>query len=544
MPAGDAGRLGGPDAGEKRLLLKSSPFGRFAFVPLRIGLARVAPTMKTLSTQHRTILPPGRGGAMEQRLRGVLMGPNRRARFNSQVRDGLVYSAYDAGFFSVAAALITGAFITGYALHLGFRDVHIGLLGAIPMLAGLTGLLGAWVAELTGKRRAVALWTAGLGRVLWFPLLVLPFLGLRTEVLVWSVLVIYSCASLLQGVAGAPWLAWMGDLVPESIRGRFWGRRNEIVHIMSAVGLLFGGFTLDWFIDLDRELTGYVVLFGVALIFATLSWVCLYRQYDPGPPPMIAKAGIAKGIAGAFRTRMFKRFIVAGGVFHVGIGVVAAFVAPYMINDLGMSFSEISAWSIYGLFVGFVGSRVAGRAIDKYGTRTVMFWNLVLTALVPLLWIFSLDYGFPILLLNWTVAGFGWAGYAVASLNWAFAFAPKEGRGYALALPGIISGLSFFVASIAAGWIAELLPGFRFVLLGMVTVVPLHVLFLLSFFGRLIAIWYYMRLRDAGSQHARPIFTLQLNLNYIRWMTTTRLGRGFRVSPKEDAGGADPPHGR
>jgi MFS family permease len=469
-------------------------------------------------------------------VRRLVLGPQRRTPFGSDVRNGLVYSIYDVAFFAIAAAMLAGAYVTGYALHLGFTDFHIGLLGAIPMLAGLTGLLGSWLAEATGKRRGVVLWLAGLGRLLWIPLVVLPFCGLEQRTLVWSVLLCYGGASLMQGVASAPWLAWMGDLVPEAIRGRYWGRRNEVVQLASAAGLVVGGWSLDQFIASGYELQGYVFLFSIGLVFAAVSMVCLVKQHHPPVLAAQRQASLFKGVRAALGARQFRGLLVAGAIFHVGVGLSGAFIAPYMLEDLGMSFSEISAWSVYSLLCGFVASRYFGKAMDKHGILPVMKFNLLLSSLIPLLWILCMDFGWWMMALNWTVAGAGWAGYGLAALNWAFALVPKEGRSYGLALPGIVGGLGFFAASTLAGVIATLLPEFR-ATVGPFTFVPIHVLLLLSLIGRFVGMHYYMKLRDADSPGLGPIFTMQINLNYVRWMNIARIGRGYKPSPEEQDGG-------
>src|SRR5436190_14484049 len=93
-----------------------------------------------------------------------------------EVLRGLRLSVWEAGFSTVWASLTTGAFLTGFALWLGARNVEIGFLTAIPTFAGLIQILSSYVGERRRERKQFTAWFTLVGRLLWLPILLLPLL--------------------------------------------------------------------------------------------------------------------------------------------------------------------------------------------------------------------------------------------------------------------------------------------------------------------------------------------------------------------------------
>ena len=70
-----------------------------------------------------------------------------------------------------------GAVLTAWALHLGATTFTIGLLAALPLAAQVLQLPAAWL-TLTFGPKAVAIAAIGASRLLWLPLVALPFVEL------------------------------------------------------------------------------------------------------------------------------------------------------------------------------------------------------------------------------------------------------------------------------------------------------------------------------------------------------------------------------
>jgi len=127
----------------------------------------------------------------------------------------------------LVGACTSGGVLTAWALYLELPPMLIGVLGALPFTAQLVHLPASWFTRRIGGR-TVALWTIGLARQSVLPLAALPFLPLELRVKQGVFLVCASASAALAVAGNNAWTSWMGELVPSSVRGRYFGRRSAL----------------------------------------------------------------------------------------------------------------------------------------------------------------------------------------------------------------------------------------------------------------------------------------------------------------------------
>src|SRR5690348_171520 len=94
-----------------------------------------------------------------------------------EVLKGLRVAVWEGSFATAAAMLTYGSvFLTGFALLLHANNTQIALLSSIAAGSGLTQLLCPYCTPRVRSRRWLLLCTAYPGRMLWLPILLLPFL--------------------------------------------------------------------------------------------------------------------------------------------------------------------------------------------------------------------------------------------------------------------------------------------------------------------------------------------------------------------------------
>ena len=67
--------------------------------------------------------------------------------------------------------------------------------------------------------------------------------------------------------AGTAWSSWYGDLVPATLRGRYFAGRNRIVHVGTCLAMIAGGLTLQALEPALAGQSGPQGGFGFALVF-------------------------------------------------------------------------------------------------------------------------------------------------------------------------------------------------------------------------------------------------------------------------------------
>jgi len=145
---------------------------------------------------------------------------------------------------TVQITLTSGVFQTGFALYLGCNDFMIGVLAAIPAFAGLLQLVASYLAERYASRRAIVTVCALISRLLWLPMLLIPFVFPK-DLWVAAFLIFTLIASVFSNIAAPIWMVWITDLVPSDIRGRYFGQRNMYAGVVGMLVAIAGGEFLD-----------------------------------------------------------------------------------------------------------------------------------------------------------------------------------------------------------------------------------------------------------------------------------------------------------
>jgi MFS family permease len=422
----------------------------------------------------------------------------------ARVRSSLRYSTLEGLFAELTLACAGGAVLTGYALYLGCGPFLVGLLGALPFLAQAVQIPAAWVTATLG-RRPVAVAAVSASRLILFPLALLPFLELSPGGARAVLLGVGFASAILAVIGNNAWVTWMGDLVPDAVRGRYFGRRTAVCTVGATAGCIGAGLFLDIVRSYHREGEGLAALAGVAVIAGLISTGLMLRQHEPATDGARSHLDF-RGAAAPFRDSRVRAFLVYQVVWNASIGVSAPFFNVHMLGNLGMGFTAVAFYSAAIAAVRILTAPLWGKALDAVGPRPVLVACSFGIATIPLVWLFPTPAMLWPLALEPLLSGSLWAGHALAAFDLPLDLAPRRSRPAYLAAFAGIGGVSFAVACTAGGLLADALPA-RFELAGL-PVYALHVLFVLSAVGRLGGAVIGLRITAAGSRPIGELFHL------------------------------------
>lgn len=419
--------------------------------------------------------------------------PSRRVRPTGRLRASLRTSLFEGAAAEIFSACAGGAVLTGWALFLGAGPLEVGLLGALPLAAQLFHLPAATLTARYGRKR-VSVWAVGMSRVVWMPLVALPFLDVPTPAKLATVLVIASVGAVLGIVGNNAWTTWMGDLVPASLRGRFFGARTVYLTVAGTVAALAAAVALDAL----PAVRGIVLaaLAAVAALSAVVSIVLMTRQYEPVAEPS-APARISDAIA-VLRDPAARPLVRYQLVWNAAVGVAASFFAYHMLENLRMGFVLTAAHGVAIAIVRVATAPLWGRAVDRAGARPVLALCSLGIATVPLFWLFLTPDRLWPLIIEAIVAGTLWAGHGIAAFDLPFDLSPRSERPVYLAVFATAAGIGFAVFSAVGGIVAAALPA-TFEVAGLAWT-DIHVLFLVSAILRLAASTFAHPIPEPGAQ--------------------------------------------
>ncbi|MEO0108351.1 MAG: MFS transporter [candidate division WOR-3 bacterium] len=428
----------------------------------------------------------------------------------AQVSFGLRISVIEGAFATIHAALLGGVFMTGLALRWGANAFQFGLLSAIPALFTAASLLGALLVSQLGHRKTLTLVTAVVGRSVFLGFL--PFLLARQPMPMPLFLGLVATYNLCLVIAGNAWTSWMGDLVPASKRGRYFGARNTVMNMISTV-FTFG---VGRFLDANKTEMGFTWVCLAGLAAGILAMVLLRMQPEPALPGKLQRpwpSAIRAVIQEPLRDQGFRKFIRFVATWSLVAPLASPFYSVHLLKHLSRaSYSLLGSYIALSAASGIAFQWLWGRIIDRYGAKPVLRLNLLFTGFLPLCWVIATPSFMLPIWLDAVGNGLFWGGVNLGWFSMLLGLAQgKPQRDAFFAFFTAVTGLGGFLAALVGGVVAQMLSRFHWNI-GPFQFVNFHVLFLAAGLGRFAVVGLVRSIPEEGARSMRELLGALGNL--------------------------------
>ncbi len=412
----------------------------------------------------------------------------------------------------LVSAFASGAALTAWALYLGCSTLVVGVIAAIPFLAQVVQLPGAWLTSTFGARR-VALVTVGLARQMFWPLVLLPWAPISPEAKRGILIAVAMAHHGFGMLCNNAWVSWMGDLVPARIRGRYFGRRNAICTLASAAATFATGLLLDHgrAAQLSPEILAGLAM-AACLAGAASTWL-MSLKHNPGSPA--ARPFEIRTALRPLQDPLARRFLAYQIAWNAAVGLAAPFFGIYLLRDLRLGFALMTAHTASVAIARTISAPRWGRGVDRVGARPVLVVCCLGIAASPFLWSCAGPDRLWPLALDAVLGGILLGGHGVAAFALPLAVAPRAERPFYLALFAMTGGAAYALATALGGTLAEALPP-TFTWWGH-SFVALQVIFLLSVAARLLATVVAFRVSEPDSRSVRELYRVT-RMGLSRWL--------------------------
>jgi MFS family permease len=367
-------------------------------------------------------------------------------------------SVAEGGATQIFLNWTSGSVLIGYMLHFGASPFEIGLVSSVPLLAQMISPFAAWLGALAGSRKYLTAILAGVGRGLWLLAALLPQLGIPDPLKPAFLVFIVMISSTFQSAAGTLWAAWMGDVVPEDKRGRYFGTRAGIVGLIG----MFANLGAGWFLDTVAVPLNFQTVLLVSVVCAAIGIYLYLLHYEP--PTTISRASLMDTFRAPWRDANFRKFLLFGVYWQFTVLLAAPFVFPYFLDQLQMTFTQVSIWSVIASSCAFVTLSLWGRIADRVGNKAVLAIGTFLAGVaLPSCWIMAGITGN--LNFIWASAVFdaiAWGAIGPAIFNLALVSAPKANRAAFIAMYALTTGAAGFLGGLLSGPLLLVLLPFGF----------------------------------------------------------------------------------
>ena len=377
-----------------------------------------------------------------------------------KIDESLKLSVRDGSAASVSSSFGL-SYLSPFALALNATAAQMGILFAIIGLLPSVVQLKASSLIKKFSRKKITLWSVMPQVFLWIPIIltgVLFYMGVPH--MVWVLIAFIGLLYAVSAISGPAWFSWIGSLVPEEKRGKYFARRNRMIGFFGIITMILGAVILDCTKKMGTggDVLGWTLLgFGILFVLGALakfySWTILRKQYEP-------RLKVRKKDGFSFLQFLkrapstpFGRFSLFRGIFSIAVGISGPFWAVYMLRNLEFSYIWYMLITVSSIVFQLIFLPLLGKFSDRFGNvklLRVCSWLIVMT---PLLWIASsfidgdLNIKLYLLFLPSIVGGFAWAGYNLAVNNYVYDAVRQRKRGYGVAYMNLIVGVGTFIGA-------------------------------------------------------------------------------------------------
>ena len=419
-----------------------------------------------------------------------------------------------------ASAIATGIAetqVVPFALALNASSFQIGLLNSLAgLISPLAQLYGDKLMENHSRKtivRRFVFWQS----ILWLALISFAFLfwkGFFVDSLPILFIIAYTLLAALGGIAYPAWFSWMGDLVPEKERGKYFGKRHKITGFFGLIATLIGGLILDISKTHGLVLFGFSIIFFIAFIARMTSYSYFRKQYSP--KFKLERKYYFSIWSFIKRFDNFGKFAVYNAFFNLVLMIASPFFAVYMLKELNFSYLTFTIISMSSSIFILIFAPLSGKFADKYGNRKLFSLGCLLFSINPFLWmVFKAP---VILILVQAISGLANAAHMLAITNFTYDSTSQKHRALCITYTNILAGIGVFIGSLFGGFLVNY---WRPSSLG-----PFMFVFLISGIGRLAVSLFLvprikeqkkvMPLKEPKINIMHPIKTFQHEVSFIK----------------------------
>ena len=423
------------------------------------------------------------------------LGGGRAAGPASRVRASLRASSAEGVFAELVAATAGPTVLTGWALHLGATPLEVGFIAALPQLAQAVQLPAAWTTATFGRRR-VAVAAVTLSRQSLLPLAVLPLLPVSAAAARAILLGVAALSAVLAVVGNNAWSAWMGELVPARLRGRYFGRRTAICTACGTAAGLGVARLLD---ASSAGAAASLALGGLALAasaFGAVTTLLMLRQHEP-PAPAPAPPSLQDAVR-PLRDRDARAVLAYQVAWNASVGLAGGYFTFHLLHNLRAGFTLVAAHAAISAAARALSAPTWGRVLDRAGARPVLAACSFVAAGLPLLWLATSPGVLWPIAIDAALGGIAWGGHALATFALPLEIGARRDRPFQLAVFSMAGGVAYAAAAAVGGVAAGALPA-ELATLGRAGGHGLELLFVVSAGGRLASAFLALRTDPRGT---------------------------------------------
>lgn len=352
---------------------------------------------------------------------------------------------------------VTGAFLATLTKSLDISDALTAIISAITSLGCLFQIMSVSFRRRKVKPLVVIL--SITNQLLFAFLYVIPFVSLTPEAKTVIFVTFIILAYAIYNFAHPKKIAWLMSLVDDDKRGRFTANK-EIISLIS--GMVFSyvmGAVIDSFTEKGDTKTAFITTAAtifVLMIGHTVTLLLSVEKTDDGVKSAMPKKNLKDSFASVFREKAILKVSAVYILYQITSHVSISFFGTFVINELGMKLSLVSAIAILGSVSRIIISPIFGKYADKHSFASLIEKCFLIFAASLLCMVFANgSIGVIMYIIYTLLQGIAMGGINSSLMNMVFDYAPADKRADALVVSQSASGVAGFLTTLGTSFIFD-----------------------------------------------------------------------------------------
>ena len=252
----------------------------------------------------------------------------------------LKLSLIDALLYSIMVGA-GESYLPAYALALGYSDVAAGVLTSLPLITGaFLQLFTPTIIQRTRKPKRWMVLSAAMQAMVFLPLI---YFETHQKPNFWILILIFTLYWTSGFSINPYWTHWMNNLVPDEIKNQYFSLRSRVAQLGVLIGLVGGGLSLHYKVEIGPFSGFFTVLFLMAFICRIISSVVLsQKEYVVEWDSNVVEEKVSFKEYFKFLTSGSdaSRFILGLFPFYACVYISAPFVSPFLLSQVKMDYSD------------------------------------------------------------------------------------------------------------------------------------------------------------------------------------------------------------
>ena len=240
----------------------------------------------------------------------------------------------------VTANLIGANFFTGFLLLMNASDSYVGLIAMIAMFGNMLQVLSPLLLERFAERKRVLM--IGRGTVHFLNIVVIsviPLLVPADALKLSLILIVVLLLNVINAMMAPGYQVWHIKSIPNEIRSRYFSFFTLTNSILVYTVVLAGSQVVDAFKKGGSELTGLLIIRGLAFVLAILDLYFLSKIKEYPVPGRDIK--IKDVLFSPFK-RKYLITVAIACMWSFSANIPSSFYTVYLLRELKISYSFIN----------------------------------------------------------------------------------------------------------------------------------------------------------------------------------------------------------